>query len=138
MDLMKLGAQMLLSKMAGGNDNNAMSALSSLLGDGKGGLDLGSLVGRMQNGGTDLAGLAASWLGNGKNQAIDINQLRHLLGNEKISQFARQLGTDEDTALNGLSDALPNMVDKASPNGSLLDSFGGVGGLMGMASKFLR
>jgi hypothetical protein len=30
------------------------------------------------------------------------------------------------------------MVDKSSSGGSLLDSVGGIGGLMGMASKFMK
>jgi hypothetical protein len=38
-------------------------------------------------------------------------------------------------AAGGLSDALPQMVDKASSDGSLLDSIGGVSGALGMASK---
>lgn len=143
MDLMKIGTQMLLNKITGGagDSGNAMSALSSLLGGGQsqdGGLDLGSLVSKMQGEGGGLADIASSWLGNGSNQPIDSDQLRGLFGSEKVSQFANELGTDEDTALNGLSEALPNMVDQGSPDGSLLDSLGGIGGLASMASKFLK
>ena len=140
MDLMKLGTDMLLSKLSGGSGNtdNAMSALSSLLGDGQGSLDLGSIVSKMQGDSGGLADIASSWLGSGSNQSIDTNQLRSLLDNDKISQFASQLGTDEDSALNGLSEALPNMVDQGSPDGSLLDSLGGISGLASMASKFLK
>jgi len=43
---------------------------------------------------------------------------------------------DEDTAANSLADALPNIVDKATPEGeSLLDQVGGLDGLMNMAGK---
>ncbi|HID83093.1 MAG TPA: DUF937 domain-containing protein [Chromatiales bacterium] len=136
MDLMKLGTQMLLSKISGGNSGNAMSALSGLLGNNDGGLDLGSIVSKMQGG--DMANIASSWLGKGSNESIGTDQLRSMFGDDKISQFASQLGTDEDSALSGLSEALPNMVDQASPDGSLLDSLGGIGGLASMASKFLK
>ncbi len=138
MDLMKLGAQMLLSKVTGGSGDSsiAMNALGSLLGSGDGGLDLGSIVSKMQDSG--LADVASSWLGNGDNAPIDTSQLRNLFDGDKLSQFAAQLGTDEDTALSGLAEALPNMVDKASPDGSLLDSLSDLGGLAGLAGKFLK
>lgn len=136
MDLMKIGTQMLLSKMTGGSSGNAMSALTGLLGNNDGGLDLGSIVSKMQGG--DMANIASSWLGKGSNESIGTDQLRGMFGDDKISQFASQLGTDEDSALSGLSEALPNMVDQGSPDGSLLDSLGGIGGLASMASKFLK
>lgn len=138
MDLMKLGTEMLMSKMTGdsGSSENAMSALSGLLGNSDGGVDLGGLVSKMQGG--DMASIASSWLSKGSNDSIGADQLRGMFGDDKISQFATQLGTDEDSALSGLSEALPNMVDKGSPDGSLLDSLGGIGGLASMASKFLK
>jgi len=41
-----------------------------------------------------------------------------------------------EVAANSLADALPNMVDKATPEGeSLLDQVGGLDGLMNMAGK---
>lgn len=140
MDLMKLGTDMLLNKLSGGSasSDNAMSALSGLLGGGQEGPDLGGIVSKMQAQGGGLADIASSWLGRGSNQSIGTDQLRGLLGDDKISQFASQLGTDEESALSGLSEALPNMVDQGSPDGSLLDSLGGIGGLASMASKFLK
>ncbi len=138
MDLMKLGSQLLLSKISGGSGNidTVTSALSGLLGDGQNQLNLASIVSKMQSG--DLASIASSWLGGGSNHAIGVDQLRSMFGDDKISQFASQLGTDEESALTGLSDALPKMIDQGSPDGSLLDSLGGAGGLASMASKFLK
>lgn len=137
MDLMQLGAQLLQSKLSGGQSGgDVTSALSGLMGDSKGGLDIGSLVSKMQ--GSDLAGMASSWLGDGGNDAISADQVQNLLGDEKVAQFASQMNVDKDTALSSLSEVLPQMVDKSSSGGSLLDSVGGLGGLMGMASKFLK
>ena len=61
-----------------------------------------------------------------------------MLGPEKISEFASKLGLSNEEAADGLSEALPQMVDKASSDGSLLDSIGGVSGAINMASKLFR
>jgi uncharacterized protein YidB (DUF937 family) len=58
-----------------------------------------------------------------------------MLGTDKISEFASKLGLSNEEAAGGLSDAIPQIVDKASSGGSLLDSFGGVSGAIGLASK---
>ena len=137
MDLMKIGTQMLMSKMMGGNTNMASAALGNLLGGGDKGPDLGGLLSKMQ-GDSGLAGLASSWLGTGSNEQPTSDQLLSLFGKEKVAQFATEMGVDETTALSGLKEAIPNMVDKASPEGNLLDAVGGLGGLMNMAGKFMK
>ena len=53
----------------------------------------------------------------------------------RFSGFASKLGLSQEEAAGGLSDALPQMVDKASSGGSLLDSIGGVSGALSMAGK---
>jgi len=45
------------------------------------------------------------------------------------------LGLSTSEAAGGLSEALPQMVDNASSGGSLLDSFGGIEGVTGLAGK---
>jgi uncharacterized protein YidB (DUF937 family) len=79
----------------------------------------------------DLAGLAAalekgglgpqvqSWLGNGKNIPITADQLKAVLGNSQVQEFARQSGLPVDEILKILAQYLPELVDKASPNGVL-------------------
>lgn len=141
MDLMQIGVQLLQSKLGGGANSNAItSALGGLLGGQNGGFDIGSLVAKMQGGetGADFTQLAKSWLGDGGNDAISSNQVQELLGSDKVNEFASQLNVDKETALGSLTDLLPQMVDKSSSGGSLLDSVGGIGGLMGMASKFMK
>lgn len=139
MDLMKLGTKMMMAKMMGGNSNMASSALSGLLGGGDKGPDLGGLLSKMQGGeDSGLAGLASSWLGKGDNEQPSSDQLLSLFGKDKVTQFASDMGVDEGTALSGLKEAIPGMVDKASPDGNLLDSVGGLGGLMNMAGKFMK
>lgn len=136
---MKIGAQLLAAKLgSNANSDVIQSAIGSLLGgnNSEGGLDLGSLVGNLQNGG--LANIAESWLGDGDNEEISTEQVEGLFGSDKIQEVASQLGADQGDLLAGLKEALPQMVDKSSSGGSLLDSVGGVAGLAGLASKFLK
>ena len=140
MDILKLGAQLFANASGGGKSGGldlgaVQSALGSLIGDGDK-LNLGSLVSSMQSGG--LGSLVESWLGDGANQGVSAQQLNSALGDDKIAEFASRLNIDESSARDGLSQALPQVVDKASNSGSLLDAFGGVEGLMGMVSKVLK
>ena len=135
MDILKTGAEMLMQKLGTSVDTNTMmSALSGLLGDGEGGVDFGGLASKMMSSG-DLGSMVSSWLGDGDNKGISADSLMSLLGENKISDFADKVGVDSSTAASGLSDVLPTMMDKASSGGSLLDSVGGAGGLLGMAKK---
>ena len=137
MDLMQIGAQLLQSKLGSNVDTGTItSALSGLLGGDN--FDIGSLMAKFQGSG-GLASMASSWLGDGANTAMSGGQVMELFGKEKVSEFATKLNVDEDTASNGLADMLPQLIDKASSGGSLLESamgsMGGAGGLMGMAGK---
>ncbi len=122
MDLLKIGTELFMKKLGsqGGLDNNnVMSALGKLLPTGDNGdLDIGSLLGMVKGGG--LASLASSWLGNGANEGISANQIMSLLGENKVSDFASSLNLNKDTAAEGLSDMIPNLIDKNSEGGNLL------------------
>jgi len=140
MDMMKLATQVLASKLggnAGGNSDMVQNVIGSLLGgSGDSGLDLGSLVGNLQNSG--LGDIAQSWLGDGDNAEISSSQIESLLGSDKIKEAASQLGADQGDLLSGLKEMIPQVVDKSSSGGSLLDSVGGIGGLASLAGKFLK
>lgn len=137
MDLMQIGAQLLQSKLGSNvQTGDIVPALSGLLGGDN--IDIGSLVSKMQgNGG--LASMVTSWLGDGDNTAMSGSQVMDIFGKDKVSEFASKLNIDEGTASNGLADILPQLIDKASSGGSMIESamgsMGGAGGLMGMAGK---
>lgn len=133
MDVMNL-AQGLLAKKLGADSGAIGGVMNSLIGGGDK-MDIGGLVSGLQSQG--LGDIASSWMGDGANEAISADQLKEVLGGEQVAQAAAQLGTDEGSLLDGLKDALPQMVDKSSSGGSLLDAVGGIGGLAGMAKKFL-
>ena len=137
---MKLGTDLIASKLGiNTNQSGISSALSNLLGGGggDGGLDIGSLVTGMLGKGGGLENIVGSWLGDGDNDAISGTQIKDILGGDKISEFASQLGIGEDDAADSLAEAVPQMVDKGSSGGSLLDSVGGVSGVIDLAKKFL-
>jgi len=136
MDLMKMGTELLGGNLEGVDSNDLSSAVSSLFAGSDGKMDLGSIVSSMNDKG--LGSIAESWLGDGSNSSISMDQVRDLLGSDKISQIASQLNTGEGSLLESLSSMLPQLVDKSSSGGSLLDSVGGIEGAMGLASKFFK
>jgi len=79
--------------------------------------DLNGLVTALQQGG--LGPQVQSWLGNGTNLPITEDQLKAVLGNAQLQEFARHLGLPVDETLKLLAQYLPEIVDKASPNGTL-------------------
>jgi uncharacterized protein YidB (DUF937 family) len=131
--IIAIGAQAFMQKSGSNADEGTVvSALTGLLG-GSDGLDIGDLISKFQGGG--MADLVSSWLGDGSNQSIAPSQVVDMLGGDKVSAFASQLGMSPDQAAGGLADAIPQMIDKASSGGALLDSLGGIGGVMDMAGK---
>ena len=152
MDLMQLGAQLFQSQLDKDRDGQLeiteiASALMGLMSNGQGQSQAGGLSGLMSmvsgmqgSGNGDLMSIAASWLGKGENAPISGGQLTQMLGSDKIAAFAQQLGLSQEQAVSGLQAAIPQVVDKASPNGALdlgnmLDAVGGVSGAIGLASK---
>ena len=142
MDLLKMGGSLIQ-----GNSDDATTgldvgdiagALGGLLGNSEGGLDLSSLVGGLASNG--LGDVVGSWLGNGENSPISMDQITDLLGSDKISEFASNLGLSEESAKGALADALPQVIDQAtSGEGGMLDDMlanvGGSKGAMDMLGK---
>lgn len=136
MDLMQMGASLLSEKLGMDVDPNAMgSALSGLLGNEGGGMDLAGLASKMASSG-ELGGVLSSWLGDGANEAISAESLASVLGSDKIAAFAQQLGVDSTDAAGTLAEVIPQIMDKSSSGGSLLDLAGGADGLLGAAKSF--
>jgi uncharacterized protein YidB (DUF937 family) len=119
--------------------NDITGALGNLLGGSDGNLNLAALAGNLANNG-GLGDIVNSWLGSGQNSAIDADQVSNLLGSDKVSEFASNLGISQESAQQALSDALPQIVDKASTEGNMIenifDQIGGTKGAMDMLGKF--
>ncbi len=126
MDIMKMGKELLGDKLA---DSGALEGLTKLTGGD--GLDLGALTEKLKAGG--LGGKLDSWLGDGDNEAVSGEEIKNALGADKVAEMASSMGVDEDTAANQLTELLPNLLDKASSGGSLLDKLGGASGALDAA-----
>ena len=138
MDLLQMGAQILSQQMGGNaNSDSLQNVLGSLIGDGDS-MDIASLVAKMQGGSGGLGEIVQSWLGDGENAAISPSQLQDVIDSDSLQQSASQLGTDQDSLLEMLSSAVPQMVDNGSKGGSLLDSLGGLEGVANLAKGFFR
>lgn len=136
MDLIQLAGQLMQEKFGENvNVDNIQDTVANLFGGEEGQLDLGDIVSRMMGEG-GLANIVSSWLGDGENAAVSTDQIANIFGEGKIAELASALNIDSATATEGLSDVLPQLVDKSSSGGSLLDAAGGIDGLLGMAKKF--
>ena len=145
MELFKIGASMIQGNSddatTGLDADDITSALSGLIGNGAGGLDLAALVGGLSQNG--LGEIVGSWLGNGENASISMDQITDLLGSEKVAEFASSLGISEESAKGALADSLPQVVDQATAGeGSIMDEMlaqvGGPQGAMDMLGKMFR
>ncbi|TET86788.1 MAG: DUF937 domain-containing protein [Sulfurovum sp.] len=145
MDLLKVGGSLIQGNSddatTGLDVGDIANALNGLIANNEGGLDLASLVGGLSQNG--LGEIVGSWLGNGENKSISSDQITDLLGSDKISAFASQLGLSEESAKGALADALPQVVDQATGGeGSIIDEMlgqvGGSSGAMDMLGKMFR
>ncbi|NND66191.1 MAG: hypothetical protein HKN19_01270 [Halioglobus sp.] len=135
MDLMELGAKLLSEKTGTQVDQGTVvDALGGLLGDGQGNVDFGALAAKVASSG-QLGGILNSWLGDGANSAISAEDILGIFGAGNVADFASKLGTNPGDAAGGLADVLPELMDKASSGGNILDSLGGAEGLLGAAKS---
>ena len=145
MDLLKTGASMIQGNSddatTGLNTDDIAKGLEHLVGNGAGGLDLVKFVGGLSQNG--LGEIVGSWLGNGENKTISMEQITTLLGSENIATFASELGISEESAANALAETIPKVVDQATRGeGTIMDEMlsnsGGANGAMEMLGKMFR
>ena len=146
-ELLKMGASVIQGNSddatTGLDTDKITGALGDLLGGGEdGSFDLGSIVSKMTSGG-GLSEIIGSWLGNGENMPISMDSITDLLGSDKISEFASNLGLSEESAKGALADALPNVVDQATTGDNslvdaMLEKVGGAEGAMDMLGKMFK
>lgn len=78
---------------------------------------LGDLLSKFQKAGHGET--MDSWIGTGANKPIEPGHLGSALGQQTISDIARQAGMSEQDLLQQLSRVLPGVVDKLTPTGRL-------------------
>ena len=80
---------------------------------------LGGLLQQFQQNG--FGHIADSWIGRGPNQQIAPDQLHQALGSETVDELSEQTGMPRQDVLSQLSQALPDMVDRLTPDGRIPD-----------------
>lgn len=75
------------------------------------------LIAQLQQSG--LGDQVASWLSSGPNAPVSAEQITAALGDGQIGQLASSIGLSPETLPNLLSQYLPTIIDKLSPNGVL-------------------
>lgn len=116
--------------MGGGEDSGLikgiMDMLSSREGDG-----LGGIIQSFQQKG--LGDIISSWIGKGPNAPISANQVKEGLGNERMQKLSTEAGMSTDQTANKLTQYLPDIVDKATPDGVAPE-----GGILDKGLDFLK
>ena len=123
-----------VAKFARDNPQVAKAAMSLLSSNGEGGgsgSGLGTVLGALQSKG--YGDVVSSWVGTGENKSISPEQLQSALGQDKLSQFAKQAGVSGKEASAALAGMLPSLVDKLTPDGKLPDAKG----IQSMIGQFL-
>lgn len=131
-----LGALGGAQRPGGAASGDALQAVIAMLAQpGPGGSGLDGLVRQFQQGG--LGELVASWIGTGHNLPVSPEQLSGVLGEERLGQFAHLLGVSRGDAALQLSNVLPQVVDRLTPDGSLPDTASdGLGDIGSVLDRF--
>jgi uncharacterized protein YidB (DUF937 family) len=114
MGLLDSVAGMLGGNAQGGPQSGALlqQVIQMLAGGG-----LGGLTQSFERAG--LGQIINSWIGTGQNLPISPEQLQQVLGQGKIGQLAQSLGLEPHEVTGQLSQLLPHVVDKATPDGQV-------------------
>lgn len=138
MDFKNLAAQVVMTHVNGANNSSHAAAALDKLADRNKGFDLADIVNMFQVSGGELSMKARSWLGDGANQELSAQQAAQALGGNRISAFAKTLGIDGEEAGQKLAQILPELIDKSSQGGRLLNEAGSKGLLNGLTAKLFR
>jgi uncharacterized protein YidB (DUF937 family) len=108
-------------RAAGGGGGGAamLAALAPLLGSLLSGGGLQELLSQFQAQG--MGSKTSSWLSPGENEPLTGEEVRQVVGEDKVREAASRLGVSEDEAASDLAELIPKIVDNASPEGQLMD-----------------
>jgi uncharacterized protein YidB (DUF937 family) len=91
---------------------------------------LSGLLDRFQQAG--LGQMVGSWIGSGQNQPISAEQVQQVLGDGPLQNLSAETGVPPEQAAGHLSDLLPGLIDRLTPNGELPQGgLGQAGALLG-------
>lgn len=82
-----------------------------------GGGGLGDILAQLQRAG--FGEQADSWVGRGANKPIPPEAMPDVFGHDGLAEIARRAGLTEDETSRGLSELLPEVVDRVTPEGEV-------------------
>ncbi len=116
---------------SGGEQSNlANEVLGLLSGAGQAG-GLQGLIQTFKDKG--LGDIVSSWVSTGRNLPISAEQLKNGLGSDLVGQLASKVGLPADVATAKLTELLPTLIDRLTPDGKVPDS-----GLLQQGLNLLR
>ena len=98
---------------------NALSAIMGYINSPQVG-GISGLQNMFQQGG--LGGVFSSWLSSGQNLPISADQLQGILHSGALQDVAQKAGIDPTQLVGMMSNLLPHVVDKLTPNGQVPDA----------------
>jgi uncharacterized protein YidB (DUF937 family) len=104
-----------LGMMASGQRNKSPGPGQATSGGG-----LGELLEQFQRAG--FGEQARSWVSTGENHPLPPDALERVFGRGGIAEIARRAGLSEQDATRGLSQLMPEVVDRMTPDGRLPDT----------------
>lgn len=109
----------LLPKILGGatgtsTDQGSLSSIVELINNSQGGAE--GIVGKLKQAG--LGDVVESWIGTGKNKAVDSSQINNILGSDLVGKLAGKLGISQSEAAKKIAQYLPLIIDKLTPQGN--------------------
>lgn len=112
-----------MGQVAGGllggqtGQNSLLQAVTSLLGNNSNLGGLAGLVEAFQKNG--LGEIVNSWVSTGQNMPASPQQIEQGLGSDLLKQLASKAWLSPQDASSQLSDLLPSLIDKLTPNGKI-------------------
>ncbi|MDD4977181.1 MAG: YidB family protein [Gallionella sp.] len=101
---------------ASGAQGNLLESVMGMMNDPKIG-GLSGLVEKFSQGG--LGEQVASWVSTGKNLPVSAEQIQSMLSSTGLQDIAAKFGFNSADATNQLSQLLPQVIDKLTPNGQV-------------------
>jgi uncharacterized protein YidB (DUF937 family) len=110
-----MGIQDTLAKLGGQKGQEAgMAALQKLV-TASGGLQ--GITSKLSSSG--MGKQVQSWIGHGDNQPVSGSDVKQVMDPAALSQVAQQAGMSPDETCSQVAQALPDMVDQATPQGKM-------------------
>lgn len=122
-------AQEILGKV-GGEQSGLIKGVMEMFQDKQTGGLQGLIQSFQQRG---MGDIVSSWISKGPNKPISPDQVKEGMGRERIEKVAAKAGLSTDETANKLSQHLPDIVDKLTPEGTVPE-----GGMLDKGIDFIK